>query len=165
MLQEPADRHRCGSVDYQDFHISESARKIGTNINIICNTDNRELKQRRFGEMYVNQKWGLFPFNLPKRYQNCTAEFPFSYKEDLPKIWVKPLPKDSKSPLPVYLHWRAPLKKRLCLSSLLYIFWNWVIFIVLICFIEITSILAHAKVQLNQAVKPYPFDVVKRRDF
>ena len=35
----------------------------------------------------------------------------------------------------------------------------------LICFIEITNILAHAKAQLNQAVKPYPFDVVKRRDF
>ena len=35
--------------------------------------------------------------------------------------------------------------------------------IALICFIEITSILAYAKVQLNQAVKPYPFDVVKRR--
>ena len=28
--------------------------------------------------------------------------------------------------------------------------------IALICFIEITSILAHAKAQLNQAVKPYP---------
>ena len=37
--------------------------------------------------------------------------------------------------------------------------------IALICFVEITSILAHAKAQLNQAVKPYPFDVVKRRDF
>ena len=35
--------------------------------------------------------------------------------------------------------------------------------ITLICFIEITSILAYAKVQLNQAVKPYPFGVVKRR--
>ena len=35
--------------------------------------------------------------------------------------------------------------------------------IALICFIEITSILAHAKAQLNQAVKPYQFDFVKRR--
>ena len=35
----------------------------------------------------------------------------------------------------------------------------------LICFIEITSILAHAKTQLNQAVKPYSFNVVKRRGF
>ena len=37
--------------------------------------------------------------------------------------------------------------------------------IALICFIEITSILAHAKMQLNQAVKPYSFNVVKRRGF
>ena len=37
--------------------------------------------------------------------------------------------------------------------------------IALICFIEITSILAHAKTQLNQAVKPYSFNVVKRRGF
>ena len=28
--------------------------------------------------------------------------------------------------------------------------------IALVCFVEITSILAHAKAQLNQAVKPYP---------
>ena len=38
---------------------------------------------------------------MPKRYQNCTAKCPFSYKDDLPKIWVKPLPEDAKSPLPV----------------------------------------------------------------
>ena len=37
--------------------------------------------------------------------------------------------------------------------------------IALICFIEITSILAHAKTQLNQAVKPYSFNVVKGRGF
>ena len=30
---------RCGSVDYQDFHLSESVTKIGNNLNIICNTD------------------------------------------------------------------------------------------------------------------------------
>ena len=30
---------------------------------------------------------------------------------------------------------------------------------------EITNILAHAKMQLNQAVKPYSFNVVKRRGF
>ena len=35
----------------------------------------------------------------------------------------------------------------------------------LICFIEISSILAHAKTQLSQAVKPYSFNVVKRRGF
>ena len=32
--------------------------------------------------------------------------------------------------------------------------------IALICFIEITSILAHPKTQLNQAVKPYSINVV-----
>ena len=32
----------------------------------------------------------------------------------------------------------------------------------LICFIELTCILAHAKTQLSQAVKPYSFNVVKR---
>ena len=37
--------------------------------------------------------------------------------------------------------------------------------IALICFIEITSILAHAKTQLNQAVKPYSFNVVNVRGF
>ena len=36
----------------------------------------------------------------------------------------------------------------------------------LICFIELTSILAHAKTQLDQAVKPiYSLNVVKRRRF
>ena len=35
----------------------------------------------------------------------------------------------------------------------------------LICFIETTSILAHAKMSLNQAVKPYSFNAVKRRGF
>ena len=37
--------------------------------------------------------------------------------------------------------------------------------IALICVIEITSILAHAKTHLNQAVKPSSFNVVKRRGF
>ena len=37
--------------------------------------------------------------------------------------------------------------------------------IALICFIEITSILAYAKTQLHQAVKPCSFNVVKRRSF
>ena len=37
--------------------------------------------------------------------------------------------------------------------------------IALICFIELTSILAHAKTQLNQAVKPYSWNVVERRGF
>ena len=37
--------------------------------------------------------------------------------------------------------------------------------IVLICFIEIISILACAKTQLNQAVKPYSINVVKGRGF
>lgn len=102
--KQPADRHRCGSLDYQDFHLSESVTNIGNNLNILCNTDNRELKQRRFGATYVNQTVRPFPINLPKRYQNCTAEFPFSYKEDLPKIWVKLLLKHAKSPLPVDMH-------------------------------------------------------------
>ena len=35
----------------------------------------------------------------------------------------------------------------------------------LICFIEITSVLAHVKARFNQAVKPYSFNVVKRRGF
>ena len=35
----------------------------------------------------------------------------------------------------------------------------------LICFIEITSILAHEKTQLSQTVKPYSLNVVKRRGF
>ena len=37
--------------------------------------------------------------------------------------------------------------------------------IALICFIEITNILARAKTELNQAVKPYSFNVVKGRGF
>ena len=35
----------------------------------------------------------------------------------------------------------------------------------LICFIEVTSILAHEKTQLTHTVKPYSFNVVKRRGF
>ena len=83
-----------------------------------------ELKQKRFSATRVNRKWCLFPFNMPKRYQNCAAKCPFSYKEDLPNIWVKPLPNDAKPPLPVAKNtsgcknptsgWRAP-----CLSCLL----------------------------------------------
>ena len=34
-----------------------------------------------------------------------------------------------------------------------------------ICFTEMTSILAHAKTQLNQVVKPYSINVVNRRGF
>ena len=37
--------------------------------------------------------------------------------------------------------------------------------IALICFIEITSILAYAKTQLNQAVEPYSFNVVMKDPF
>ena len=83
-----------------------------------------ELKQRRFSATRVNRKWCLLPFNMPKRYQNWAAKCPFSYKEDLPNIWVKPLPNDAKIPLPVAKNtsgcknptsgWRAP-----CLSCLL----------------------------------------------
>ena len=86
------------------FHLSESVTNIGNNLNIICNTDNRakifwsDIRQPD-GEAFSD-----YYFNMPKHYQNCTAEFPFSYKEDLPKIWVKPLPKDAKSPLPVDVH-------------------------------------------------------------
>ena len=39
-----------------------------------------------------------------KSHQNCAAKCLFSYKEDLPKIWVKPSPKDAKPPLPVDVH-------------------------------------------------------------
>ena len=35
----------------------------------------------------------------------------------------------------------------------------------MICFIEITSILAHLKRQLNQAANPYSINVVKGRGF
>ena len=83
-----------------------------------------ELKQRRFSATRVNRKWCLLPFNMPRRYQNWAAKCPFSYKEDLQNIWVKPLPNDAKPPLPVAKNtsgcknptsgWRAP-----CLSSLL----------------------------------------------
>lgn len=44
------------------------------------------------------RKWGLFLFNLPKRYQNCTAEFPFTYKQDLPKNLSKTTAQRCKKP-------------------------------------------------------------------
>ena len=37
--------------------------------------------------------------------------------------------------------------------------------VTLICFVRITSILAHSKTKLNQAVKPYSINVVNRRGF
>ena len=54
-----------------------------------------------FERRTVNRKRGLFPCNMPKRYQKCTARCSFSYKEDFPKLWGKLLPTDAKSSLPV----------------------------------------------------------------
>ena len=35
------------------------------------------------------------------RYQICIAKFHYSYRDDLPNIWAKPLPKSENRPLPV----------------------------------------------------------------
>ena len=90
-------------------------------------TDNIwELKQRRFWATYVNRKWGLFPCNMLKSHQNCTANCSFSYREDLQKLWVKPLPKDAKSPLPVYERRSRSVTLKLPIDPL-HSFFNWIL--------------------------------------
>ena len=44
---------------------------------------NSELKQRHFLAIHVNQKWALFPFEIPWRYQICIARFLYSYRNNL----------------------------------------------------------------------------------
>ena len=45
----------------------------------------RSLKQRCFGAMDVNQKWGLFPFDMPWQYHICIAKCLYSYRDYLPE--------------------------------------------------------------------------------
>ena len=35
---------------------------------------NKEVKQRRFWVTYAKRMWGIFPFNIPKRYQICAVK-------------------------------------------------------------------------------------------
>ena len=81
---------------------------------------------------------------------SCTGEFWMELKNQIQGVcWTTV----NNLTLPVYLFFRHFFKK---LNKNR---------IALICFIEITSILAHAKTQLNQAVKPYSWNVVERRGF
>ena len=34
--------------------------------------------------IYINQKWGVFPFDMPWRYRICNAKCPYSCRDDLP---------------------------------------------------------------------------------
>ena len=45
----------------------------------------RSLKQRCFWAMDVNQKWGLFPFDMPWQYHICIAKCLYSYRDYLPE--------------------------------------------------------------------------------
>ena len=45
----------------------------------------RSLKQRCFWVMDVNQKCGLFPFDMPWRYHICIAKCLYSYRDYLPE--------------------------------------------------------------------------------
>ena len=63
----------------------------------------RELKQRRFWETLINWKWGLF---ILKHVDATKFVFliVFTIIETIcPNIWAKPLSKNEKRPLPVYL--------------------------------------------------------------
>ena len=46
-------------------------------------------KQRSFWTTHVKQKWGIFPFNIPWRYEMCLAMYLYSYWEKLPKTLGK----------------------------------------------------------------------------
>ena len=46
----------------------------------------RELKQHLFWATHVNRKWTFFSFNMPWRYQICTANCLYSCRDDLPKL-------------------------------------------------------------------------------
>ena len=51
--------------------------------------DIRELKQRCFWAMHINQKWDLFHFKIYWQYQNCISQSLSYYRNDLSKHLVK----------------------------------------------------------------------------